>query len=351
MASKPAGPAASAGAPGPDAPAPVASQDQTSPLQPHQREHSKVAAAAAANAPSRPPSDAPYPPSADASPQHTSPSQPPSPAAAAPPSAAPAAASPAVAPGVLAGIARTVASRAAVAAAAAARGFVRAFARRAVVAAGGFARGALRWWFRPTRMFKPGAVNPMIVFKSMAEAEGKKASGSYVRSVMQKEGFQVWSKNMLPLMICNSIVGALLFNVYSRTLSRLDARTSSSSDHHAASTTTATTASSRAAAPLHPFLAGGVAGLAQGFLATPIENVTRRVNPEDMIARRGEGVIALAVRAVKEAMPPPLPRPTTAAGGGKVDVRAIFRRAAANSVNRVRFFYDGLTFNVAKDVF
>ncbi|KAI9341535.1 mitochondrial carrier domain-containing protein [Zopfochytrium polystomum] len=228
-------------------------------------------------------------------------------------------------PGVLAGIAKS-------------------FVTRSSFALVGFGKGLLKWWFRvPIKLFRPSVVNPMLVFNMMAEAEGKKVSAGYVRNVVREEGFQLISKNMLPLLICNSIVGAVLFNVYTATADHLEALAAFDSS----TPTTVFHHMSQFSHHFHPFFAGAVAGLAQSVLATPLDNVTRRVNPEVMAARRGEGMIGLAIRAVREAMPPalgPLPRWV----GGRLNRESV-TRDLINIEGRLRFFWEGWWLNAFKD--
>ncbi|KAJ1551025.1 hypothetical protein HK405_015341, partial [Cladochytrium tenue] len=238
-------------------------------------------------------------------------------------------------------------------------GLAKSFATRSAFAVTAFAKGLLKWWFRvPIKLFRPSVVNPLIVLNKMAEAEGKKVSATYVRSVVKEEGFHLISKNMIPLLVCNSVVGAVLFNVYLSSSAALDALATTKAERAAAAAAAAasTDDDDDARAPLtvldrrhlHPFVAGGLAGAAQSVLATPIDNVTRRVNPDEMLERRGEGVVRLAVRAVREAMPPALgPLPRRASGGG-VNWESV-QRDLINLEARCRFFWEGWTLNCVKD--
>ncbi|KAI8852403.1 mitochondrial carrier domain-containing protein [Chytridium lagenaria] len=81
---------------------------------------------------------------------------------------------------------------------------------------------------------------------------------------------------MLPLLICNSIVGAVLFNAYSLSMHLLTTEVPTHDDEYEVKH--------------HPFTSGAIAGAFQSLLATPIDNITRRVDPAQVAARRGEAM-------------------------------------------------------------
>ncbi|KAJ3226818.1 hypothetical protein HK099_004087 [Clydaea vesicula] len=96
--------------------------------------------------------------------------------------------------------------------------FVRAFLMKSTITLSGFGKGFLKYWFRtPVKFFRPSTLNPWALFSAMASAEEKKANFRFVRSVVKNEGIQVIGRNMLPLMLANAFVGAVLFNVYAIT--------------------------------------------------------------------------------------------------------------------------------------
>ncbi|KAJ3104637.1 hypothetical protein HDU97_009028 [Phlyctochytrium planicorne] len=200
-------------------------------------------------------------------------------------------------------------------------GFARSFVSQSMMALTGVSKGLLKWWFRvPVKLFRPSAVNPFLIFAAIAEQEGRRVSFGFVRNLFKVEGFALISKNMLPLLICNSIIGAVLFNTYSITLEILSkevALPSFGGDSEEELTYEVKHS---------PFSAGALAGVAQSLLATPLDNVTRRVDPAEVANRRGEGVFRVMVQTVREAMP-----------------------TEGGAWNKFKFLYHGYPVNVAKD--
>ncbi|KAJ3086446.1 hypothetical protein HDU96_004915 [Phlyctochytrium bullatum] len=107
---------------------------------------------------------------------------------------------------------------------------------------------------------------------------------------------------MLPLLICNSLIGAILFNTYSLSFNLLttyvptlpsDTSFIEEEDLEDLNYTVRH----------HPFTAGALAGAAQSLLATPLDNVTKRVDPADVAARHRDGVFRVMAETVREAMP------------------------------------------------
>ncbi|KAJ3415413.1 hypothetical protein HDV05_005007 [Chytridiales sp. JEL 0842] len=168
-------------------------------------------------------------------------------------------------------------------------GIAKSFATKSAFAITAFSKGLLKYWFKvPLKFFKPAAVNPYMVFHAMAAQDGQKPSFNYIAKSVKSEGFSLISKNMLPLLVANSIVGAVLFNTYSYTFdalsnSSLDTADPDSKGHYA-----------------HPFVAGAIAGAAQSIVSTPLDNLNRRINIAEIIAsRKNEGVIGVVSKAIK----------------------------------------------------
>ncbi|KAJ3192441.1 hypothetical protein HK101_006570, partial [Irineochytrium annulatum] len=195
-------------------------------------------------------------------------------------------------------------------------GMARSFATQSLMVLTGFGKGILKWFFRvPVKLFRPSLVNPLLLFSTMAQQEGARVSVGYVGRVVREEGWGLLGRNMLPLLICNSVVGAVLFNAYSGSMAYLQEKEESEEG-----------GAVLGSVKHHPFTAGAIAGAAQALLSTPLDNVTRRVDPAEMVARRGEGVVGVMIRSFKEAMPPGL-----------------------NAWGKFRFSYHGLGYNVGKD--
>ncbi|KAI9207665.1 mitochondrial carrier domain-containing protein, partial [Polychytrium aggregatum] len=163
-------------------------------------------------------------------------------------------------------------------------GLAKALATKSAFTATAVSKGLLKWWFRfPVKLFRPVAVNPWLVFNSMAQKEGKKVSVKYVRDVVADEGWGVLGKNMMPLLVANACVGALLFNVYGGVTDYMEAQ--GSFHYHT------------------PFVAGFLAGGAQAALATPLDNMQRHVNPADIVERRHEGIIRFTYNTIRQTLP------------------------------------------------
>ncbi|TPX30746.1 hypothetical protein SmJEL517_g05762 [Synchytrium microbalum] len=127
----------------------------------------------------------------------------------------------------------------------------------------------IKWWFRsPAKLFRPFAVNPWTIFKHLAEHEGTRLTPKFVHGVIQKEGFPLNWRNFVPVLVVNSIVGMVLFNVYSLTLEKL-----SKHINHAS------------------FIAGAAGGFAQAVISTPLENIMNLVGRHKIVEGRKEGIL------------------------------------------------------------
>ncbi|KAJ3220151.1 hypothetical protein HDU67_005475 [Dinochytrium kinnereticum] len=162
--------------------------------------------------------------------------------------------------------------------------FARSFAQQSMMALTGFSKGMLKWWFRvPVKLFRPSVVNPFLIFAAVAEQQGRRVSVDFVRSLVKVEG------------TLKSIVGAVLFNTYSISMSLLATEVPIISSENDEELTYEV--------KHHPFTAGALAGAAQSLLATPLDNITRRVDPAEVAARRGEGLLGVMAQTAREAMP------------------------------------------------
>ncbi|KAI8609892.1 mitochondrial carrier domain-containing protein [Chytriomyces sp. MP71] len=190
-------------------------------------------------------------------------------------------------------------------------GFARTAAFQMSMLLTGFGKGLLKWWFRmPVKLFRPYAVNPYMVFQHMAAEDGKQANVKYIRGVVRQEGLSVLGRNMLPLMLVNSTIGAFLFNAYAWATHILyDVQGNFSvledgSRHYA-------TSQIQIIDPV-PFIGGAFAGAAQSLLSTPVDNLQRQLDPASIAAQRHSkgGIISLLVDTARNLLaeqPPPKP--------------------------------------------
>lgn len=146
-------------------------------------------------------------------------------------------------------------------------------------------------------------------------------------------------KNMIPLLIANSLVGIVLFNSFTHTaalLKRLDGNsnlnlteenTSSSSIHH-------------------PFTAGFVAGSAQALLSVPLSNLQRVIQPELlMLEKRQEGMLKVAWITLKTLLVP-----SSSSGVEEVIAHGRSTKHHGKYYKHItRFLYRDFAFNIAKD--
>ncbi|KAJ3301260.1 hypothetical protein HDV03_001081 [Kappamyces sp. JEL0829] len=149
----------------------------------------------------------------------------------------------------------------------------------------GLTKEFLQYWFRfPVKMFRPYAVNPYTVFNEMA---GQQATWSFIWRTSRKEGFKLLALNVVPLLLANSFVGAVLFNTY--TLSHYLLREQSIN------------------VPIDAFLSGAIAGATQSFLANPLYRIQRSLEGNSHATHRHKGVVSL-YKAAYLKLPAGLPR-------------------------------------------
>ncbi|KAI8811789.1 mitochondrial carrier domain-containing protein [Cladochytrium replicatum] len=148
-------------------------------------------------------------------------------------------------------------------------------------------KGLAKWLFKyPIKFFRPAAVNPWLVMRTIAEQEGRKLNMTFVKETIQTEGFGLLGKNVLPLLFANAAVGAVLFNTFSTTYERLAGP--DESEYR----------------PQHPFIAGFAAGVSQSFLATPLENIQRYVDMNELSSqRRQTSLVKHALENLKAQFP------------------------------------------------
>ncbi|TPX43513.1 protein-S-isoprenylcysteine O-methyltransferase [Synchytrium endobioticum] len=135
-----------------------------------------------------------------------------------------------------------------------------------------FAKGFVRWWFgTPAKLFRPYAINPYQIFYHLAQHEGTRLSPKFLRGVLEKEGLQLLWKNFVPMLVMNSTVGIVLFNVYSLAYSQLLKYNPNKT--------------------ISPFLAGALGGFAQSLFATPLENIQLLVGKAKILEGRKQGIL------------------------------------------------------------
>ncbi|KAJ3188304.1 hypothetical protein HDU85_005455 [Gaertneriomyces sp. JEL0708] len=174
-------------------------------------------------------------------------------------------------------------------------GVAKSFATKSAFAATAFGKGLLKWWFRvPVKFFRPYTVNPWLIVNHMAQAQGAKVGVGYVRSVVTHEGYGFFGKNIFPLLMANAAAGAVLFNVYGGLIFALSA---SSEDNPPSSLAAAIAFDHH-----HPFMAGAVAGASTSLIATPLENINRRITPSDLVANRHDGACKFVFRSISQAL-------------------------------------------------
>ncbi|KAI8928485.1 mitochondrial carrier domain-containing protein [Entophlyctis helioformis] len=184
-------------------------------------------------------------------------------------------------------------------------GFARALAANAGVLAVNFAKGTLQWWFRvPVKLFRPYAINPWLVFRSMAAVQGKPFNVQFVRDILRTEGASFFRKNALPLFVANAIVGGCLFNIYAFTLGRLSSMSMQRSIQHGQSKDSQLPggADHPSHTYWHAFLAGGVGGAGQSVLATPLDAIQRMLEPKSMVEHRHRGIRHATRKALSESL-------------------------------------------------
>ncbi|KAH9247076.1 hypothetical protein BASA83_007997 [Batrachochytrium salamandrivorans] len=165
-------------------------------------------------------------------------------------------------------------------------GMLAGLVRAAAVAAIGAAKGLLRWWFRvPVKHFRPYAINPWLVFHSLAHVQGTAFSIAFVRKTLSNKGLLFFGRNAIPLFVANAAVGATLFNVYSSVVGRLSPLSYCDS---------------------HSFIAGCVAGASQSLLATPLDAIQRVIHPQDLVDNHRFGVHRVAHQVLSDLLPPKL---------------------------------------------
>ncbi|KAJ3397576.1 hypothetical protein HDU92_006371 [Lobulomyces angularis] len=163
--------------------------------------------------------------------------------------------------------------------------FVRAFLMKSTITLSGFGKGFLKYWFRtPVKFFRPSTLNPWALFSAMASAEEKKANFRFVRSVVKNEGIQVIGRNMLPLMLANAFVGAVLFNVYAITSDFLEFTYGFQYKN--------------------AFAGGFLGGFFQSFLSVPLDNIQRSISGKDLINYRSDGVFKVLKLTLEKILPP-----------------------------------------------
>ncbi|KAJ8330448.1 hypothetical protein BDV3_003076 [Batrachochytrium dendrobatidis] len=161
-------------------------------------------------------------------------------------------------------------------------GIVRTLATNTSLVFVGVVKSALRWWFRvPVKLFRPYAVNPWLVFHSMAKAQGSSFSLQFVHHTLRKEGIHFFSRNAIPLFIANAAVGITLFNAYSVAMSRL----------------------SLSNVDLHPFMAGCIAGASQSILATPLDAIQKIIHPKDLVQNHHHGIHRITKSILSQVLP------------------------------------------------
>ncbi|GAA95399.1 uncharacterized protein L969DRAFT_85077 [Mixia osmundae IAM 14324] len=112
---------------------------------------------------------------------------------------------------------------------------------------------ALAFYFsRPVRLFRPNKLGSWSAFQALAAEQGKPFGLAFVLSVYRAEGWMV-ARHIAPPFLANSCVGLVLFTVYTNAESYL--RTTSMSSY------------------VLPFAAGATAGLAQGLVSSPLDNL------------------------------------------------------------------------------
>jgi hypothetical protein len=177
-------------------------------------------------------------------------------------------------------------------------GFSRTFLTKSVLFGLSIVREVIQWWFRvPIKMFRPYAVNPWMVLNEMAITDGKQLTYRYVQTAVKREGWRVVALNVLPLMLANGTVGAVLFHTY-------------------------TVASSRIQSPYRFYLAGGIAGLFSSTVSTPMDRLTRMIVKGHSVQQRHQGIHHAAHSALKA--------------------------VRGDLLSKIRFFYRGFGFNSIK---
>ncbi|KAJ3081955.1 hypothetical protein HDU99_004092 [Rhizoclosmatium hyalinum] len=156
-------------------------------------------------------------------------------------------------------------------------GFVRTIAVQGSMMVMGFTKGLLKWWFRlPVKLFRPYAVNPYLVLSHMAEQDGKTLSTSYMRGVVKNEGWGVISRNIAPLLLVNSLIGAFLFNTYTFSSHFLESKFKQDPSSK----------QKQLSFDWIPFVSGGIAGASQSLLSTPVDNMQRSLSTDAILAHR-----------------------------------------------------------------
>jgi hypothetical protein len=154
-------------------------------------------------------------------------------------------------------------------------GFIAAIARQIMANSSiiilNITREFLQFWFRfPVKMFRPFAVNPYLVFNEMAGNQA--ASWKFIWKTSRKEGFRMLGLNVLPLLLANSLVGAVLFNTY--TLSNHLLKSAKSNFYDS-------------------FASGAVAGATQSLLSNPLYRIQKSLEKDSHAVNRHKGVLSL----------------------------------------------------------
>ncbi|KAI9340528.1 mitochondrial carrier domain-containing protein [Obelidium mucronatum] len=158
----------------------------------------------------------------------------------------------------------------------------------------GAAKGLLKWFFRmPVKLFRPYAVNPYLVVSTMAAQDGKTMSPQYLRQVVKNEGFGVIGRNMAPLLVVNSLIGAFLFNTYAFSTHALESIVGRSAYQNTDTSVTFNWT---------PFVSGWTAGAAQSLFSTPVDNLQRSLSTDSILAHRHSkgGIASLILANLKD---------------------------------------------------
>ncbi|KAJ3024185.1 UNVERIFIED_CONTAM: hypothetical protein HDU68_008275 [Siphonaria sp. JEL0065] len=157
----------------------------------------------------------------------------------------------------------------------------------------GAAKGLLKWFFRmPVKLFRPYAVNPYLVIQSLAAQDGKTMNNpQYLRHLVKSEGLGVLSRNIAPLLVINSLIGAFLFNTYNFST-------------HALESIAGPNQNSPTSVSFNwiPFASGWIAGASQSIFSTPVDNMQRSLSTDSILAHRHArgGIMSLILSNLKD---------------------------------------------------
>ena len=117
----------------------------------------------------------------------------------------------------------------------------------------------LLWWFKmPVKLFRPYAVNPWTFIQQSAKNESKQLDYTYIVEIAKRDGTSIFGKRILPMLLANSLAGICLFQSYSATYHFLHGNDFSTY-----------------------FMAGGIAGLTQSFVSTPLHNIGQLITKSE----------------------------------------------------------------------